>query len=303
MIAKRYMQAFAMLFALVCLAGAQELQRVTEEEALQHIKKRVAPTYPQMAQIAHIQGVVVLEITITDQGSVANPKPVSGHPILIPAAVDAVKQWEFEPFLVNGSAVPVRSPIKVAFGLGAGAELRGSYLNKETECSQLLLKDKFTAAEIPCRKALDVADKLPEGFEADKMRAYGNAGTIAFRLGKLQESVEYFQKQLAFAGQLTPRPIVGQAHASLAHAYEATGSMPDADTEYTAAEKALESAMTELEGRRGELKPAAFNGVKASYSHNLSILLEDHAKLLRKMGKAAEAQALEQKAALLAESK
>ncbi|HKR95051.1 MAG TPA: TonB family protein [Candidatus Angelobacter sp.] len=73
------------------------------------------PTYPQMARIAHIQGDVVLQATISKTGSVENLHAVSGHPILIQAALDAVRQWKYKPYILNGEPVEVETTIKVQF--------------------------------------------------------------------------------------------------------------------------------------------------------------------------------------------
>ncbi len=75
----------------------------------------VTPTYPQMARIAHIQGDVILQATISKAGSIENLRAVSGHPILIQAAMDAVKQWKYKPYILNGEAVEVETQIRVQF--------------------------------------------------------------------------------------------------------------------------------------------------------------------------------------------
>jgi len=80
-------------------------------------KKYVAPIYPNMARIAHIQGEVVLSAVIDKQGNVTKLRPVSGHPILIQAALDAVRQWAYEPYLLNGEPVEVESMVTVRFEL------------------------------------------------------------------------------------------------------------------------------------------------------------------------------------------
>ena len=121
---------------LVSLAVAQEPRQVSNEEANQHLTKRVEPQYPKMAEIAHIQGVVLMEITITESGGVTGLKAIMGHPVLVQSAMDAVAQWEFAPFLEEGRPVAVRAPIKVDFSLGPGAELRGKYLQQEVECTR-----------------------------------------------------------------------------------------------------------------------------------------------------------------------
>ena len=137
------------------------------------------------------------------------------------------------------------------------------------------------------------------------MRAYGNAGAAAYSLKKADEALEDFKQQLSFAQQaLQPgSPLMVQVRSNLAHAYEATGKMQEADAEYTEAEKAQEAALADLESRREKLRPGAYKGVKASYTHSMEIILQEHVTLLRKMGKVGEAQALEQKASSLGEGK
>jgi periplasmic protein TonB len=75
----------------------------------------VTPTYPQMARIAHIQGDVLLQATISKSGVIENLHGVQGHPILIQAAMDAVKQWKYRPYILNGEPVEVETTIKVQF--------------------------------------------------------------------------------------------------------------------------------------------------------------------------------------------
>jgi len=73
------------------------------------------PSYPQMAKIAHIQGDVVLQATISKNGTIENLRAVSGHPILIQAALDAVRQWKYKPYILNGEPVEVETQVTVKF--------------------------------------------------------------------------------------------------------------------------------------------------------------------------------------------
>jgi protein TonB len=75
----------------------------------------VQPTYPQMARIAHIQGDVILQAVISKTGAIENLHAVSGHPILIQAAMDAVRQWKYKPYILNGEPVEVETTVKVQF--------------------------------------------------------------------------------------------------------------------------------------------------------------------------------------------
>ena len=77
----------------------------------------VETKYPQMARIAHIQSDVVLNAVIDKQGRIARLRTVSGHPILIQAALDAVRQWTYQPFLLHGEPIEVESTVHVLFKL------------------------------------------------------------------------------------------------------------------------------------------------------------------------------------------
>lgn len=81
------------------------------------IKSRVEPTYPAEARASHIEGTVKLHVTIGTDGSVQQIQVISGQPPLVQAALDAVRQWKFEPTLLNSQAVEVDSEIDVNFQL------------------------------------------------------------------------------------------------------------------------------------------------------------------------------------------
>jgi len=79
--------------------------------------KRVQPVYPDIAKQARVQGVVILECTISPQGKVTDVKILRGIPLLDASAVDAVKQWVYTPTLLNGVPVPVIMTVTVNFKL------------------------------------------------------------------------------------------------------------------------------------------------------------------------------------------
>jgi protein TonB len=80
----------------------------------------VKPNYPPLARQARIQGTVVLHAVISKDGSIENLTLVSGHPMLAPAAIDAVKQWKYKPYLLNGEPVEVDTEVQVNFTLAGG---------------------------------------------------------------------------------------------------------------------------------------------------------------------------------------
>lgn len=95
--------------------AAGSTRRVPAAVAEANLVHKTDPAYPQMAKIAHIQGDVVLLLTINEKGEVSNVRTVSGHPILIQAAMDTVKQWQYKPFLINGEPVEVQTMATVRF--------------------------------------------------------------------------------------------------------------------------------------------------------------------------------------------
>jgi len=78
---------------------------------------RVEPSYPPLAKAARIQGEVVLSAIISVNGDIQNLQLVSGHPMLVPAAITAVRQWRYKPYLLNGQPVEVETTITVIFSL------------------------------------------------------------------------------------------------------------------------------------------------------------------------------------------
>jgi protein TonB len=76
---------------------------------------KVSPPYPPDARAARIQGSVVMAVVIGKDGNVQEVSLVSGHPMLAPAAIDAVKQWKYRPYVLNGKPVEVDTQITVNF--------------------------------------------------------------------------------------------------------------------------------------------------------------------------------------------
>jgi len=82
--------------------------------------RQVKPNYPPLARQARIQGVVVLQAQISKDGNIENLQLISGHPMLAPAAIEAVKQWKYRPYLLNGEPVEVETQVQVNFSLAGG---------------------------------------------------------------------------------------------------------------------------------------------------------------------------------------
>jgi len=101
------------------VSAPQAIKRLRVGGAVQaaQIVKRVVPIYPAFARQARIQGTVKLIGVIATDGTVQQLHVLSGHPLLVQAALDAVRQWVYRPTLLNGEPVEVEAPIDVNFTL------------------------------------------------------------------------------------------------------------------------------------------------------------------------------------------
>jgi protein TonB len=94
--------------------------RVSTGVATGLLIRKITPNYPQLAKQARIQGVVILQAEISKDGTIQNLQLISGHPMLAPAAIEAVKQWRYKPYLLNGEPVAVETQVQVNFSLSGG---------------------------------------------------------------------------------------------------------------------------------------------------------------------------------------
>ncbi len=93
------------------------LVRVGPNVAAANLISSVAPVYPPLAQRARVQGTVRLNVTIGQDGHIQNLTLVSGHPLLVNAAQEAVRQYTYKPTLLNGNPVQVITTVDVNFNL------------------------------------------------------------------------------------------------------------------------------------------------------------------------------------------
>jgi protein TonB len=84
-----------------------------------NILSKIDPAYPAIAKQARIQGTVILSATISKTGAIENLTVLSGPPMLAQSALDAVRNWRYKPYLLNGQPVEVQTTVNVTFTLGS----------------------------------------------------------------------------------------------------------------------------------------------------------------------------------------
>jgi protein TonB len=82
--------------------------------------KKVNPKYPADLRRKHVQGTVILRAEIGTDGAIHSLTVVSGEPSLVKAALKAVKQWRYKPYIVDGKTTAVETEIKLNFALDQG---------------------------------------------------------------------------------------------------------------------------------------------------------------------------------------
>lgn len=98
-------------------AATPQRVRVSQGVSQGLLVHKVQPQYPPLARQARIQGTVVLQALIGKDGNIQNLHVVSGHPMLTNAALEAVKEWKYKPYYLNGEPVEVETTINVNFTL------------------------------------------------------------------------------------------------------------------------------------------------------------------------------------------
>jgi TonB family protein len=267
--------------------------QVPASEVARHIVKAVPPDYPSLAAVAHIQGRVSLGLTIAPDGSVTQLRAISGHPMLLPAALDAVRRWKYQPFLVNGASVPVQSSVYILFALGPEAGLEQKYYAQEVECRDLLRANRNEEAGKTCSTALETAKALKsEGFGL-RIAAYGNAGLAAYHLNLAPDALQDFQERLKQAKKELPPDSEEwfNVYHDLALTFQASGQMEQAENEYRETEKALIAEKKSLD--RSSSSKEYIARQQAQVRVQMGQTVTEHAALLRQMGRNSQADELE----------
>jgi len=103
--------------AITAQKAAQQTLRISQGVSEGLILKRVQPIYPPQALQMHLEGVVELQASISKTGNITGVKQLSGQAMLGRAAMDAVRQWKYKPYYLNGEPIEIQTQITVNFKL------------------------------------------------------------------------------------------------------------------------------------------------------------------------------------------
>lgn len=294
----------ALMALLANATFAQSTREVSESEARQHVIDHPDPVYPAIAKAAQVQGNVVIRIVIDPAGKVTSDKPVSGPPMLLQAAADAVKSWTFRPFQIDGSAQEVTTTVTVPFSLypnGGGPAEEQQKAEQATfplfnKCEAALRARDVAGAVTVCKQGVDMSLKAGDSTESDQLmmmdcyERYGHALLAADQpqnaLAAEDRAIELAKKRLKDTDQEYAMPFFWRAVVEMR-----LGEFVDASADFSKAEETHRKAIQHLPS------------MEKIYGAYLASILNIHAQLLDGMGRTTEAKALRAEAASLKQAK
>ncbi|HEY6252018.1 MAG TPA: TonB family protein [Candidatus Angelobacter sp.] len=287
-----------LIFAVLATAAASlsdQPVRVESQEASQNLVKKIDPTLPQLAkQVGGIGGSVVLDATISPEGKVISVKAISGHPMLIQCVMDAVRQWEYKPFIRGGQPTAVVTRIEWVFPSPAHTKSEETalrdYYPAFQRCDRFLQEQRYIEAETKCSDAVKLADQLPPQRVLERSSSREFLANSLLDQRKISESIPIYEKALEIRGTTQ-----GNDHdadfawynANLARAYFLAGQLDKADPLYARAVTVFQAAIL------------ALPDMKDRYTDGLKETLQEYAKLKDAKGEPDRAREFAQKAASL----
>jgi len=255
-------------------SGAASAIAVSEAEANQHLMYQPRPTYPNIAKIAHVMGVVVLQAKVLEIGTVGDLTVVSGPPMLLQASIDAVKQWKYRPFLVHGEPAPATVNITIHFSLADDGGSTSSLLSRwQYKCETLIRQAQYADAAPACITAVNNAEQLsPDSNTYDRLQAYRDAATAFLMQKNFAAALPYatHELELSQAGSNQSELEMSQACYDLARILHGLGDDQQALTYYQHAVRILDNGRKRLD--------------EDIYSESMHALLRDYAVFLRQTG-------------------
>jgi len=215
--------------------------------------------------------------------------------MLTASAVEAVKQWQYQPFLVDGHSAEISTTIEVPFSLGIPEadlkkeqEAAAVYFKQEDKCREQVRSKQYGDAESTCRTAVELVEKLSADRQNERRLAYQFLGHSLLFQKKFSDALIPYQKELTIA-QASLRPYeaeLGYAYHDMALALFATGDLQQSRSDYETAISTLEQARDHIE--------SPF--LKNEYSGTMKTVLQEYAVLLRRSGDGVGADAAELRA-------
>jgi TonB family protein len=268
---------------------------VMEGEGARHLLTHIEPVYPPIAKATHVQGSVLLHVDVDETGTITKVEVIGGPPMLRGAAADAVKQWKYKPFEVDGKPAPVRVVVSVPFSLGIPSATEKSdtaigqaYFPKSDECRAANAKGQWDQAVTLCGELVAIAERFPDPSQRmNEIRiAHQNYGEALVFSGDHTKALEEFHRTTEIAEKsLTATDAeYGAAYFWQAFGEHASKMPTEAERDYSKAEDSFRKAIVNLPD------------MKQIYGHYLAHTLAYHSVLAQQTGREDQARAMQAEA-------
>lgn len=286
---------FLVLLALASIVlSAEAAERIEPDVANQNLIKRVEPVVPPLAKTLGIGGSVIGDITISEEGKVSSLKVLTGSPFLVQAYMDALKQWQYTPFVRDGHAVSVVTKVvwTVPSPNYSKSEERAlkDYYPEFKKCYALVREGQEARAETECAETVKLSDELPASRILERSDSRTFLAHALMHEHRPADAIPLYEAAVKIGREAEHSEQDGDfatKNANLARAYFATGHLEAADLVYERSISIFRAAVTALPSMR------------ENYTARLKDTLLEYAKLKSVRGDVAGAKVLEQEAAEL----
>jgi len=274
--------------ACVSARAQSVVPSIPDKEARTHLLHGVDPIYPPLAKLAHVSGEVVLHVTVNAEGNVTKIAVESGSPMLLTAAFDAARGWQFAPFQIGGKNSEANLELKLGFPTTelrpeskVDTKVAESFYEKAQNCLEADRKRAWPKAVVVCDEAAAIAATFPEESVRHReiQQAHEEYGRALVGANRFADAVSEFKlaRKLGRQYSLGWEKSYAQTLYLCAVAEEMVGDAAAADADYLASETAYRDAIAKIPQD------------KESDSRGLAGVLAYHALLAEAMGKPSDA--------------
>jgi TonB family protein len=258
------------VFSSRMFAQTADLPLIPPEQAELSIVKRVQPEYSPLAKKMGLRGLVRLAITIDDSGKVRDLSLISGHPILAPSAITAVKMWQYKPFQISGKAAVVRTNVEISIPEGVTADDIASEQEFQRDYWE---NERAATADFKNGELADAAVKVALARAAAEKRGDSKWLELA-NVITLQGHIEMQQDHLEKAGELYRQSLALHQRHQRPDESEVAGAQQDLALFYMRAretEKAEALFASSVAAYQARIEDTPMAEAKASYGQHLAL--------------------------------
>ncbi|MEP7274215.1 MAG: tetratricopeptide repeat protein [Acidobacteriota bacterium] len=289
---------------LLCTLEAYAQVRLTPQEARQLLIGKPEVPYSPIAKAARAEGVVSVEIRVSDLGTVTGAWVTQGHPLNRDTAVTSISTWKYQPHLVDGNPVPFATVVDIVFPSGfwvpldevqrreneRQAALALRYSSENGMCDRLVHRLQWKEAEASCKASVEISEQLTALTPRRKVQAYEALGHVLRGQHRYREAIEHYSRALDTArlSAVTMHADIGSLYGDIAMSHDALHETGTARKMYRKAEMSYFIALDKLARGNGDEKTPQV--LRKAYETRLKQLLGYHLTAARRAGDPDEAQ-------------